>query len=228
MKFLLFFISLVFSIIFYIFYNLSLWKDIFWDTISNSVNILSISNNLLIESFIFLFIWILFLYKFSHFRKNTEIKSINETKILDYKYDILYFIFYIILYFIFYIIFIYSLYFLNFIVNNIILISIILFISSDILFNHISNYNIFIKNKVNIRIIWLILNYFSSILSVFYILNNENYLISILILLFNIVFNLLVHKKYTNYISLFISILLIVFLFYILYFWLFKLYILYI
>jgi len=220
MKFLLFFISLVFSIIFYIFYNLSIWKDIFWNEISNSVKLVSISNNLLIESFIFFFIWIVFLYKFSDFRKKTEEKIINDSKILNYKYEILYFIFYSI--------FIYILYFLNFSVDSILLLSIILFVTSDLLFNHISNSKIFIKNKINIRIIWLILNYFSSLISVFYILNNENYLISVLILLYNIVFNILIHKKYTNYISLLFSILSIGFLFYILYLQLFELYILYI
>jgi len=220
MKFLLFFISLVFSIIFYIFYNLSIWKDIFWNEISNSVKLVSISNNLLIESFIFFIIWIVFLYKFSDFRKKSEVKIINDSKILNYKYEILYFIFYSV--------FIYILYFLNFSVDSILLLSIILFILSDLLFNHISNSKIFIKNKINIRIIWLILNYFSSLISVFYILNNEKYIISVLILLYNIVFNILIHKKYTNYISLLFSILSIGFLFYILYLQLFELYILYI
>jgi len=220
MKFLLFFISIVFSIIFYIFYNLSIWKDIFWNEISNSVELASISNNLLIESFIFFIIWIIFLYKFSNFRKKSEVKIINDSKILNYKYEILYFLFYSI--------FIYILYFLNFSVDSILLLSIILFILSDLLFNHISNSKIFIKNKINIRIIWLILNYFSSLISVFYILNNEKYIISVLILLYNIVFNILIHKKYTNYISLLFSILSIGFLFYILYLQLFELYILYI
>jgi hypothetical protein len=220
MKFLLFFISLLFSMIFYIFYNLSIWKDILWNDISNSVELLSISNNLLIESFVFFFIWIIFLYNFSSFSKKADIKKTNESKILNYKYEILYFLFYSI--------FIFILYFYNFRVDSILFLSIILFISSDLLFNHISNSKIFIRNKVNIRVIGLILNYFSSIISVFYILNNENIIISFLILLFNIIFNILIHKKYTNYISLLISILSIGFLFYILYLNLFELYILYI
>jgi hypothetical protein len=217
MKFLLFFISLVFSFIFYIFHNLTIWQDIFWNSISNSANLVSLSWNLLIESFIFLIIWLFFLYNFSNSNLNT---NKWENKLLNYKYEILYFIFYFI--------FFYFLYFYNFGGNYLLVISIIIFIISDILFNHISNIKKFNKNKINIRILWLILNYFSSIISIYYILYEQNYVLSILILLYNIVFNLLVHKNYTNYISLFISIWIIGFLFYMLYFFLFELYILYI
>lgn len=214
MKFLLFFISIVFSLIFFIFHSLSEWKDIFWDKISNSVDLISFSNNLLIESFVFFIIGVFFIFIFSNF------KTEKETNIWLYKYEIMYFVFYIL--------FTYLLYFINFNIDYILLISIILFIISDILFNYISNISSFIKNKSSIRVIWLLFNYLSTIASIYYILNNEYYLISILILSFNIIFNLLIHKKYTNYISLLISILTIGFLFYILYFWLFELYILYI
>jgi len=214
MKFLLFFISLVFSIIFYIFNNLSYWRDIFWKKISNSVNLESFSNNLLIESFIFIFIWIVFLYIFS-WTKNKW-----ESRILNYKYEILYFIFYII--------FVTNLYFLNFQIDYIILLAIIFFILSDVLFNHLSNIKAFSNNKSNIRYTWLFLNYFSIGVSFYYIFQYWLTVELALILVFNIFFNYLIHKKYINYISLFISILIILFLFYSLYFWLFELYILYI
>ena len=214
MKFLLFFISLIFSLIFYIFHWLSKWKDIFWERISNSVDLVSFSNNLLIESFVFLSIWIIFLYSFSN------IKSKSNSKLLNYKYELIYFIFYII--------FIYSLYFFNFLINYILLILIILFIFSDVLFNYISNINIFSNNKSKIRQFGLILNYSSSIISIIYIFKYDVYIIPILILLFNIVFNILIHKKYTNYISLLVSIINIWFIFYFLYFLLIELYIYYI
>jgi len=214
MKFLLFFTSIIFSLIFYIFYGLSKWKDIFWDKISNSVNLISISGNLLIETFIYLLIWILFLYLFSNF------KNKSESTILNYKYEILYFMYYII--------YIYILLFINNNIDYILLLWIIIFILSDILFNHLSNLKFFLKNKIEIRIIWLILNYFSSFMLLFLLFNNNIEILTILMLIYNIVFNFLVHKKYTNYISLLISILIIGFLFYILYFWLFELYILYI
>ena len=234
MKFLLFFISIVFSFIFYIFYGLSVWKDIFWKDIYNQVNLYSISWNLLIESFIFFLIWIIFLYYFSFFYKekkelnnnnnNNLEKNIDFNKenksILNYKYKILYFIFYII--------FVYILYFLNFSLDYILLVWIIIFIFSDILFNHISNIKSLSDKKIKIRVVWLLLNYISSLILIYFLLNNDINLMATFILLFNVVFNFLVHKNFKNYISLLISIFLTVFLFYILYFWLFGLYILYI
>ncbi|MCD5385260.1 hypothetical protein LRZ95_01180 [Candidatus Gracilibacteria bacterium] len=237
MKFLLFFISIVFSFIFYIFYGLSVGKDIFGKDIYNQVNLYSISGNLLIESFIFFLIGIIFLYYFSFFYKekkelnnnnnnnnNNLEKNIDFNKknksILNYKYKILYFIYYII--------FVYILYFLNFSLDYILLVGIIIFIFSDILFNHISNIKSLSDKKIKIRVVGLLLNYISSLILIYFLLNNDINLMATFILLFNVVFNFLVHKNFKNYISLLISIFLTVFLFYILYFWLFGLYILYI
>ncbi len=215
MKFLLFFVSGIFSFIFYIFYCLSIWKDIFLNTIFNSVYLNSFSWSLLIESVIFFLIGIFFVIIFSE--KKVVIKKIP----ISFNNNLVsHIIFY-------YILWIYS-YFNKDIFNFILIINILLFIISDLLFNYFSNLNSLNKNKISIRILWLILNYISSFISVYYILNNDIYLVSILILIFNIIFNINVHKKYTNYISLLISILSIGFLFYILYFWLFELYILYI
>lgn len=214
MKFILFFVSFVFSIIFYIFYGLSKWRDIFWDRISNSINLESFSSNLLIESFIFLLIGIIFLYIFSEFKKK------GQSKLVEYKTEILYFLFYIV--FIFYI------YFFNKGIDYFLLIIIITFVISDIFFNHLSNISSLFNYKTNIRHLWLILNYISSWFSVYYIFYNNIYFIPLVILIFNIILNLLIHKKYNNYISLLISILIIIFLFYSLFFSLFELYILYI
>jgi hypothetical protein len=215
MKFLLFFVSSIFSFIFYIFYCLSIWKDIFLNTIFNSINLESFSWNLLIESVLFFIIWVIFIIIFS---EKKGIVKINPIKIN--KNIILHTIFY-------YILGLY-LYLNTNLINLLLIINIILLLLSDLLFNYFSNLNSLNKSKNSIRILWLILNYISSFISVYYILNNDTYLVSILILIFNIIFNINVHKKYTNYISLLFSILSIGFLFYILYFWLFELYILYI
>lgn len=211
MKFLLFFVSFIFSIIFYVFHGLSKWRDVFWDRISNSIKLESFSSNLLIESFIFLLIGIIFLYLFSEF------KNKGQTKLVEYKTEIFYFIFYII--FIFYI------YFFNKILDLFILSIIISFVFSDILFNHLSNISALDKQKINLKYFWLILNYISWLLSMYYIFINDIVFIPLSILIFNIFFNILVHKKYTNYISLLFSGIIILFLFYSLFFSLFEIYI---
>lgn len=214
MKFLLFFVSLVFSVIFYIFANLSKWKDILWKTIDNPINLVWFSPNLLIESFIFLLIWIIFIYFFSN------LKSKWKEKFWTYRVEIFYFVYYIS--FIFYI------YFFNKWFDNYLVFTIVWFVLSDMIFNHISNISSLTKVKIKLKYIWLIINYLVSFFSIYYIYENWLTFIPLFILIFNLFFNILVHKKYINYISLFISILIILFLSYSLYFFLFELYIWYV
>lgn len=217
MKFLLFFVSIIFSVIFYIFYSLTKWRDIFWEKISNSYNFVSFSGNLLIESFVFVLLSIMFLYLFSNLKEKWS------NKIKNYKTEIFYFIFYIIL--IFYI------YFFNKNINLSIAIIIIFFIIWDMIFNHISNIYTLINQKIKLRYIGLVINYIVSLLSILYIYKNNISILSfipILILIFNIYFNILIHKKYINYISLFFSLFTILFLFYNLFFLIIKLYFSYI
>jgi hypothetical protein len=222
MKFLLFFISLFFSFVYYVFYSLSEWKTILWkklevdlektqtwETISNYniVSIDSISWNLLIESFIFIIIWVIFLYIFSDIKYN---KSNKPSKLWAYKLEIIYFLFYLIG--TFYLLFIWE-------KINIFLISILsIFIFSDIIFNHISTIKRLATKKIIFRYIWLLLNYISSILIIFYTINKWIYFIPLFILLYNFIFNIFVHKKYNNIISLIISILLLLFFIYVLFF----------
>lgn len=200
MKFLLFFVSFIFSMIFYSFYNFSNWKSLSWAKISNPVIFHSFTWNLLIESFIFLLIWIFFLYFFS------DLKSKWQSKLWNYKIEALYFLFYICL--IFYV------YFINKWFDFVSIVILLLFILSDVLFNYISNFKLLAKEKIRLRYIWLILNYVSWLLSIYYINKNWINFLFFLILIYNIVFNFLVHKKYTNYISLLNSILIILFLVY--------------
>lgn len=214
MKFLLFFVSVVFSYIFYIFYNLWKWVDIFWSKINNPYEIQSLSWNLLIESFIFFLLWIIFLYTFSNL-KNTKTDKIKNLKI-----EVFYFLFYInIVFFVFF----YS--------NNInffLFTILFLFIIGDMLFNHVSNISSLSIHKIKLRYIWLITNYITSLLLIFYTIKNWLSIIPFYLFIFNIIFNILVHKKYTNYISLIVSILIWLFLLYNLFFSLFKLYLKYI
>jgi hypothetical protein len=227
MKFLLFFVSFIYSIIFYSFHNLSKWKNIFWhniqystwvttpnafgNTVQENLVASSFSWNLLIESFIFLFIWIIFLYIFS------DLKSRWQSKLVNYKIIILYFLYYIFL--IFYVYF----YSKNLSLYYIILI--IIFIFFDSIFNHISQLSAFKRHKINLKYVWLIANYITTFISIYYINKEWIHFITFYILLFNIFFNILVHKKYINYISLFISIVSILFLIYSLFFLLIKLYV---
>lgn len=214
MKFLLFFVSIIFSIIFYIFQSLSKGKDIFWNKISNTYELASFSWNLLIESFVFVLIAIIFLYFFSNLKEN------GTKKLQSYKTEIFYFAFYTIL--VFYI------YFFSKNINTSQIIIIILFIIWDSTFNHISNIHALIKQKSNLRYFWLIINYVVTGLTIFYIYSKWAAFIPLIIIIFNIFFNFLIHKKYTNYVSLFISILSALFLIFYLWFSLFEIYILYI
>ena len=213
MKFLLFFISLIFSIIFYIFANLSNWKNILWNTINNPLDLQWFSQNLLIESFVFLLIWIIFLYFFSN------LKSKWQTKLKAYKLEVYYFLYYIL--FIFYI------YFFNKWFDFYLISLIITFVLSDMIFLHISNIHQLDKFKIKLKYTWLILNYISSLLAIFYIHKYSLHFIAVFILVFNLFLNIVVHKKYINYVSLFFSIIISLFLLYSLYFFIFGLYITY-
>lgn len=184
MRLLLFFISFLFSFIFYIFHNLENWKDILGKSI-NKIPIDSLSSNLLIESFFFIIIWIIF---FIYFTPNFKIDNFYE-KIKD-KIKIYYSLFYII-------------FILLFISNKVfydtfILFWVIFFIFSDISFNHISNLSYFKEQKENLRYFWLILNFSSSFISLYYIFNFEFSILLLFILIFNIIFNFLIYKKYKN------------------------------
>ena len=227
MKFLLFFVSFIFSIIFYFFHKLSNWKNIFWNdihntninntpnafgnTIQDNLIIGSFSWNLLIESFIFLFIGIFFLYIFS------DLKSKWQSKLRTYKIEILYFMYYII--------FIYYIYFLSKWIGSFNKVLIVIFVCFDIIFNHLSQLPSLYKYKINLRYIWLIINYLTILISIYLIRSKWVHFIPVYILIYNIFFNTLIHKKYTNYISLFMSILTTLFLIYSLFFFLIKKYI---
>lgn len=211
MKFLLFFISVIFSFIFYAFFNLSKWKDIFLQQVNNPVNFLSFSWNLLIESFIFLFLWLFFVYFFS------DLKSRWNQIFWEYKSEIFYFLFYISI--------IYNIYFISNWLNSFLIILMFLFLFSDICFNYISYIKKLKNYRVKLRYVWLLTNYIVTILLFFYIIKNWTSFIPNLMLFFNFVFNFRVHKKYTNIVSLLFSIIIIIFLLYNLFFSYFDIYI---
>ena len=90
-------------------------------------------------------------------------------------------------------------------------------------FDYLPNLELFKKDKVTFRYIWIIFSYFWIFLWFIYLLMNYNFVI-LLIIIFQCIYNFYIHKKYWNYISLIISNLLFVFsIFYtIIYFWIFD------
>lgn len=209
MRLLLFFISLLFSFIFYAFYFL--WKglNIFWNKVFNSTQIDSFSWNLLIESFIFFIIWIIFVFYFTPQNSEKKIKLKKEK----------------LLYIWFYIIFFSIIYILKIPYDNYIFIIIVIFLFWDMCFNLISWLSIFKKQKNNLKYFWLILNYLSIFLWLYYLYISWFSLYIFCMLFFSIIFNLYIHKNYTNYISLLFSIFVSIILIYFLFLELYNLYI---
>ena len=83
MNFLLFFVTFIFGIIFYIFYKANIWWDFLWFKFENSLFLDSISWNILIESIsffiiaFFLFLW----FSNYNFRKKEAIFTLDTKKI---------------------------------------------------------------------------------------------------------------------------------------------------
>ena len=82
MNLLLFFVSSIFSFIFYFFYTRSLWKDVFLNDTFVQSNINSLTGNLFIESFLFLVIWVVLYLSFSSL---DSIKDVEGAKKLEFK-----------------------------------------------------------------------------------------------------------------------------------------------
>ena len=81
MNFLIFFISLIFSGIFYFFYSISnFWKFLGID-FSNSLYFESLSSNLIIESISFIIIWIIFYIYFTDFSFSKKIEEEKQIKL---------------------------------------------------------------------------------------------------------------------------------------------------
>jgi hypothetical protein len=189
MRFLLFFISLIFSLIFYVFYLLSRQENIFWEKILSVGNIVWISWNLFIESVVFIIIWIIFIILFSPLSQDKKV--VNK----EIFYNILFYIFLLI-----------PLYFQIFSITKAVIVLIIIFIFWDICFRFLSNVSVFTKEKIKLRYFWLALNYLTIISSLFYIFLVDFSYYLLLISIFSAIFNFQVHKKYWNYISIVLSI----------------------
>ena len=205
MRLLLFFVSFIFSFIFYSFYLLTKWKNFLGEQAFYNLKIESLSSNLLIESIFFLVIWFIFIVYFTSYKEN---------KIQNFYNKILYLLYYFLLITPFYLSF--------FKPDFIIFTFIIIFIFWDLIFNYISNLNYFKFEKVKLRYFWLILNYLVFISSLVYIFIVEFSYYIILIIIYSIFFNYFIHKKYSNYISLFLSILWFLLLIYFLFLKIYK------
>ncbi len=196
MRLLLFFVSSLFSFIFYSFYNLNNWKTILWND-RYAIELESIFNYLGLETWIsLLFLSVLFLTIAITFVIYFSPLKISENT-NKYKIDksILY-------YSLFYILLITPLYFGFFNYDLLIIFFIILFIIWDFSFNHLPKLPFLKKYELDLKYFWLILNYLIWISSLFYIYIIEFSYYLFFIVLFLIFFNYQVHKNYINYISL--------------------------
>lgn len=193
MRLLLFFVSFLFSFLFYVFHSLSLWLNIFWWEIYNEISIESLSWNLLIESSIFFLIGVIFVFYF------TPNWDKWENPVFKNKKKFFYIIFYILSLLLFYL--------WRLFIDSILIINIVIFVIWDLFFNIFSNIKVFENQKNNLRYAWLILNYIAIILWLYNLYFSDFSIFIYLILVFSIIFNVNIHFKYTNYISLLFSIL---------------------
>lgn len=210
MRLLLFLLSLIFSFIFYSFYLLSVWKSFFWNDINYKYFFDSISPSLLIESIVFLILWIIFLFSFTSYKSKIDNK-------INYN---------VILYILFYLFLLTPIYFNIFEFNFTIFSILSFFIFWDIAFKFLSNLDLFKEQKLNLRYFWLVLNYIAFISSFIYLFIIDFSYYIFLIISYSILFNYQIHKNYTNYISLLLSILGSIFFVYFLFLKIQELYIL--
>lgn len=87
MNFLLFFVSVIFWIIFYIFHLANAWWSFLWIKFENNLFLESISWNILIESIVFFIVWFFFFIWFSSYEINKS-KKIYSFNILEIKKSI--------------------------------------------------------------------------------------------------------------------------------------------
>jgi len=329
MQKILFIISSVFSLIFYLFYRFSIWENLAWSKINNSFQIEAFSWNLLIETISFLLIWFFLYFYFWDFSAKNKNKTV-DLKLLKkiiinffskYLYYIWIFLFYLglylilnsiwftnysiiifiiniivlslffikhkffifrdfikinviffsIYYLIYYILsfiavnpefsiydfinwiiiliffllniyadkkilnrkksdkaivfyfFIYLFlfswfYLINLITNISILFSFLWFIFSFSIYFIFLKINFFENSKIVLKKIGLIFLYISSISGIYYIYNNDFNLFILSLLFYSLIFNIIVHYKYQNYISFIIALLSWLFLSYSFYF----------
>ncbi len=206
MRLLLFFVSALFSFIFYSFYNLTQWKSIFLQEnysleVKNLLTLLWIESSLwlLFFSICFLVIWIFFVVYFTPIETNTKKIKIDKTK--------LYYSF-------FYVFLLTPVYFWIFNNSKIVLFFVLIFIIWDFCFNHLPKISFFKKYKLNLKYYWLFINYIIVICSIFHIFILDFSYFLFLILIYSIIFNYNIHKKYINYVSLFFSIIITFFIFF--------------
>lgn len=204
MRLLLFFVSLLFSSIFYSFYKLLNWQTILWNQsytweFSSLFNYFWIDSSfwIIFFSIFFLTVGIFLVLYFSPLDINKNNKRIIKKSKISY--------------IIFYIILLTPLYFWFFNYDFLILILAFLFIIWDFCFFYLANLPFFKKYELNLKYFGLISNYMVGLVSIFYIYIIEYSYYLWLIILFSIIFNFYVHKNFTNYISLLYSILLIIF-----------------
>lgn len=210
MRFLLMTVSLIFSAIFFLLYISKDPSNIAWNIDVTHSSIQAFSPEIFFFSVCFFLLWVFFFLFFSNFGQ----QGLEKVKTEKHIGKLIFVLYVLVIYF-----------FIDMLTDSIFLFVLVsLFILSSFIFN----FFLFIpRYRALLKYIGLFSLYVSTVLSAIYLYSGFN-ILAFIILLYSAIFNFVFHKKYTNYISLWFSILSGVFLIYFLYFFLFELYIEYI
>ncbi len=199
MRLLFFLVSLIFAFIFYSFHNLSSGKDIYGNIFTGIKAFQPLTGNLLYETGFFIVLAFVFLVVFNTvWEKKTKYENIF---LRNY-----YFIFWAFFACVFVFPFLYK--------DNFIFLAIIFFVFWECCFNIIAKFEFFREQKLGIKYFWLLLNYLAVFVSLYYSTFISYSVILFSILLYSCIFNYFLHKKYINYISLWVSGIIWIFLLY--------------
>jgi len=215
MRLLLFSIPIIYSFIFFIFYNLSNWLDVFWNNLNIWYNLITLSTNLLFETVVFFIIGVIFYGYFIDLSWGKISNNKNTYDIFIYK-KYMKNIFYIIISFTLFFI---TSYLLNIIINNKALLLNLTWILFNVLFYFIFvKFYFFKKIKLTLKKLSLIFIYISSISWIYYLYFFDINYIILFTIFYSILFNFKIHYKYTNIISLVFWVILLIFTIYYLFF----------
>lgn len=196
MRFLLVFISFIFSFIFLLFYTASIWKNIFFQQTDNFFFWKSLFWEMWITSVIFLCI-IIFIFIYFKAKNKEQITNINNGPVQNINF-LTYILSTILLYFtIWIILFIWNID-LNFIVFAFTLGIWIYFISKYLFYTRHISKEIYLSLKIFSVLSW----YIASIIGLLYIMFVQENLLFLLILVFVWFFHVYIHVTYENIISL--------------------------
>jgi len=212
MRFLLLFVSFLFSFILYVFYTLSESKGIFWWNIENGAHLQTLLPfSLLYTSIFFFILWGILFFYLSDFKKKETRPPVNIKELFlaiknNFK-NIIAWIWCILLQ----IIFLYVFTHVNLEPHFIALIYLLISVASYFL---IPKMRFFIHKKFlkkASKYMWVISVYISILFWIFYYFQNEWNLPMYILFSYFIAFNFYIHFRFKNYISLFFGIISLLF-----------------